>query len=250
MFKRKSCSLGNSVGLFTLQISFLDSSPLTCFPFPSFSQVRGRSLLNVMKWGWGDPSNLCIGLLSLLIFSKLQFVQPHLGMFCVLISLAAAASKANVTRSICSLPQAVHGLPTLHTVPTLLLPLTYITVANPLKLCHIIKSPCNLTNSIYSLPRIETLKQAQWLSILTTSSCITVSMGIDLFPFYMLWDWGSLGGWGLIFSVSLASPVCLSECYRILEYLLTYMKTGTTLYLSGQEEAWEIVVVVVFTCSM
>lgn len=183
-----------------------------------------------MSWNGAEETHL---ICALFIFFKLQFIQPHLGMFCVLISLAAEASEANVTGSICSLPQAVPGLPTLHTVPTLLLPLTYISAANPLKLCHIIKSPCNLTNSIYSLPRIETLKQAQWLSMLRTSSRITVSMGIDLFPFYMLWDWGSLGGWGLIFSVSLASPACLSECYRILEYLLTYMNTGTILYLSG-----------------
>lgn len=111
---------------------------------------------------------------------------------------------------------AAHGLPTLHTVPTLLLPLTYICAADPLTLCHIIKSPWTLTNSIHSLPSIETLKQAQWLSILRTSSRITVSSGIDLLPFRMLWDWGALGGWGLIFSVSLASPAGLSECYRIL----------------------------------
>ena len=112
------------------------------------------------------------------------------------------------------LPQAVHGLPTFHTVPTLFLPLTYISAANPLKLCHSIKSPCNLKNSIYSLPGIETLKQAQWLSILRTSSGITVSMGIDLFFFLYALGPRVTGGMGTNF---LSEPSFSSWSVRVLQ---------------------------------
>lgn len=77
-----------------------------------------------------------------------------------------------------------------------------------------------------------------------------MSMGID--PFFFLYALGLRvpEGMGTDF---LSEPRFSSWSVRVLQNvinLLTYMKTGTTLYLSGQEEAWEIVVVVVFTCSM